>query len=153
MEVYLPRMVEMLAEAVEAERCAIYLYDKLNDELYCRVITGIVDKIDNLGDISIKRNIGVHGEAFSTGTPIYVRNAYADSKFDSTLDTKLNFVTRNLLVVPIVFGNKAIGVLEITNKCHANDFTECDLALIKQVTAETAIGITAFEMKQNIVSV
>lgn len=32
------------------------------------------------------------------------------------------------------------------------DFTECDLALLKQITSETAIGITAFEMKQNIVS-
>ena len=65
----------------------------------------------NLGDISIKRNKGVHGEAFSTGTPIYLKNAYADPKFDSTLDQKLNFVSRNVLVVPIVFGNKAIGVL------------------------------------------
>lgn len=62
MEVYLPRMVEMLAEAVEAERCAIYLYDKINDELYCRVITGSVESAGgNLGDISIKRNKGVHG--------------------------------------------------------------------------------------------
>ena len=52
----------MLAEAVEAERCAIYLYDKINDELYCRVITGSVDNAaGNVGDISIKRNKGVHG--------------------------------------------------------------------------------------------
>lgn len=52
----------MLAEVVEAERCAIYLYDKINDELYCRVITGSVETAGgNLGDISIKRSKGVHG--------------------------------------------------------------------------------------------
>lgn len=111
MELYLPRMIEMLAEVVEAERCAIFLYDKVHDELYCRVITGQVDDSEKLGDISIKRNRGVHGEAFSSGTPIYLKNAYADPKFDSYLDSRLNFATRNLLVVPIVFGNKAIGVL------------------------------------------
>ena len=31
MEIYLPRMIEMLAALLEVERCAIYLYDRAND--------------------------------------------------------------------------------------------------------------------------
>ena len=73
------------------------------------MITGSVDDTD----IAIKRDQGIHGEAFSTGTPIYLKNAYEDPKFDNSMDTKLNFVTRNMLVVPILFGNKAIGVFGI----------------------------------------
>ena len=39
-EFYLPRFVEMLAELLDVERCSLYLYNKANDELYCKVITG-----------------------------------------------------------------------------------------------------------------
>ena len=30
----------MLADLIDVERCSIYLYNKSNDELYCKVITG-----------------------------------------------------------------------------------------------------------------
>ena len=39
-EFYLPRLVECMATMLECERCAIYLYDRANDEIYCKVITG-----------------------------------------------------------------------------------------------------------------
>lgn len=39
-EYYLPRLVEMISDLVDVERCSMYLYDRLKDELYCKVITG-----------------------------------------------------------------------------------------------------------------
>lgn len=38
-EFYLPRLVEMISELLEVERCSIYLYDGQKDQLYCKVIT------------------------------------------------------------------------------------------------------------------
>ena len=39
-EFYLPRLVELLSDLLEVERCSIFLYDGVKDELYCKVITG-----------------------------------------------------------------------------------------------------------------
>jgi hypothetical protein len=39
-EYYLPRLVEMISDLLEVERCSIFLYDRSKDELYCKVITG-----------------------------------------------------------------------------------------------------------------
>jgi hypothetical protein len=39
-EFYLPRLVEMLSDLLEVERCSIFLYDGIKDQLYCKVITG-----------------------------------------------------------------------------------------------------------------
>lgn len=39
-EFYLPRLIELLSDLIEVERCGLYLYDRLKDELYCKVITG-----------------------------------------------------------------------------------------------------------------
>jgi hypothetical protein len=39
-EFYLPRLVEMISDLIDVERCSIFLYDRIKDELYCKVITG-----------------------------------------------------------------------------------------------------------------
>lgn len=39
-EFYLPRLVELLSDLIEVERCSLFLYDGVKDELYCKVITG-----------------------------------------------------------------------------------------------------------------
>ena len=40
MEFYLPRLVEMLSDLLDVERCSIFLYDGLKDNIFCKVITG-----------------------------------------------------------------------------------------------------------------
>ena len=40
LEFYLPRLVEMISDLIDVERCSIFLYDRVKDELYCKVITG-----------------------------------------------------------------------------------------------------------------
>lgn len=39
-EFYLPRLVEMISDLLDVQRCSIFLHDKQKDELYCKVITG-----------------------------------------------------------------------------------------------------------------
>ena len=40
LEFYLPRLVEMLSDLLDVERCSIFLYDGVKDQLFCKVITG-----------------------------------------------------------------------------------------------------------------
>jgi len=39
LEFYLPRLVEMLSDLLDVERCSIYLYDGVKDQIFCKVIT------------------------------------------------------------------------------------------------------------------
>lgn len=70
LEFYLPSLVEMMSDLVDAERCAMYLYDRAQDELYCKVITGRIKK-----QITFKRtqsgddNENILCRAFNTGKP------------------------------------------------------------------------------------
>jgi len=36
----LPRLVEMLSDLLDVERCSIFLYDGVKDSIFCKVITG-----------------------------------------------------------------------------------------------------------------
>lgn len=45
----------------------------------------------------------------------------------------LNFVTRNVIAVPVKFGNNTFGVLEAINK-KFGEYTNMDFRLMKIVT-------------------
>jgi hypothetical protein len=73
LEFYLPSFVEMVSDLVDSDRCTVYLYDRLSDELYCKVITGRLKR-----QISFKRTTddsNILCRAFNTGKPQHLRNA------------------------------------------------------------------------------
>jgi hypothetical protein len=70
-EFYLPRLIEMLSDLLDVERCGLYLYDRLQDELYCKVISGRMKE-----QINFKRTSqNIICESFNTGQVIHVHNA------------------------------------------------------------------------------
>jgi hypothetical protein len=40
LEFYLTRLVEMVSDLLDVERCSIFYYDGVKDSLFCKVITG-----------------------------------------------------------------------------------------------------------------
>lgn len=70
-EFYLPRLVEMIADLLDIERCSIYLYDRVKDEIYCKVITGRMK--DPISFSRMGHNILC--DVFNRGEAIYIRNA------------------------------------------------------------------------------
>lgn len=61
----------MMADLLDVERCSVYLYDRIKDEIYCKVITGRMKD-----PISFKRQSpNVLCEVFNKGESIHVKNA------------------------------------------------------------------------------
>lgn len=61
----------MISDLLDVERCSIYLYDKMKDELYCKVITGRMKE-----PISFKRqSANIISDVFNNGNTAYVKNA------------------------------------------------------------------------------
>lgn len=69
-EFYLPRLVELISDLIEVERCSIFLYDGIKDELYCKVITGRIR--DAISFERSKQNI--LSSVFNTGQFAYVKD-------------------------------------------------------------------------------
>jgi hypothetical protein len=71
LEFYLPRLVEMLSDLLDVERCSIFLYDGVKDQLFCKVITGRLRE-----PINFKRESqNVISSVFNTGLPKHFRKA------------------------------------------------------------------------------
>ena len=129
-EAYLRQLVDLCAQAVDAERCTVYIVDQAKKELYARVAQRTTT------EIRLPVGQGLAGQVAITGETINVPDAYADARFDRNIDLRTGFRTLNMLCVP-VWGRagKVVGVIQALNK-RDGTFERRDQMLLEQV-AET----------------
>lgn len=120
--------------ALNADRCSIFLYDKYTNELYSRVASGL----DNQ-EIRFPANLGLAGYVYSTGQIIKIDDAYNDPNFNKEIDYKTGYKTKNLVCIPLRNSNhEIIGVFQVINKLNDEFFTDKDVELL--VSISTSIG-------------
>ena len=80
LEFYLPRLVEMISDLLDVERCSIFLYDGVKDSLFCKVITGRLRE-----PISFPRESqNCIASVFNTGLPKHYKKVQ-DQKYSAEL--------------------------------------------------------------------
>ncbi|CAG9334189.1 unnamed protein product [Blepharisma stoltei] len=114
---------------VNCERVTIYLYDDKEIELVSVVATGLE------GVIRISTNRGLASIAFTSGKIVNVENAEQHSLFNSEIDAKTGFKTKEVLAVPI--GNK--GVLQCLNKANLTPFSKSDEMRVSSIASVISV--------------
>ena len=92
----LEALVEMTSLALDCDRSSFFLNDAGTGELYSRVAQGVRRR-----EIRLLNNDGIIGAAFQTGRSIIVDDAYADPRFNPTIDRETGYVTKTILCVPL----------------------------------------------------
>jgi len=127
----LEALVEMTSLAIRCDRCSFFLNDVATGELYSRVAQGVHRR-----EIRLLNKEGIAGAAFQTGLSIIVDDAYADPRFNATIDRDTGYLTKTVLCVPLVTGKgEVIGVAQALNKVGGT-FTERDQALLEGIAAQ-----------------
>lgn len=73
--------------------------------------------------------------------PAVVHDPRSDERFYSDVDAGSDFETESLAAVPLVLGDRAIGVLEVVNKLGAGPFGDEDLAKATAFAAVAAVAL------------
>lgn len=137
-DVLLPRLVELMSEFLDAERCSVFLYDRRTGELFTKVAVGLA------GEVRIRSERGIAGAVFTSGEPLLIPDAYADARFDATIDEQTGFRTRDLLCVPLKHTRggrtEIVGVAQVLNKRHRT-FDEEDVKLLEALSAPAATAL------------
>ena len=134
LDVLLPRLIEIVSEALGADRSTLFLYDAETHELFSRVAQG-----DAMGEIRFPCDRGIAGAAFTSGTAIVIPDAYADPRFNPEVDRRTGYRTRNILSSPLRNMRKEIiGVTQVLNKNNGADFDDEDQTLLDALTSQAA---------------
>jgi GAF domain-containing protein len=127
------KLVAVGYRLINAERITLFLVDELRNELYCQVS----QDVEGLRTIRIPIGQGIAGNVASSGVPVNIANAYADARFDRSVDDKTGFKTRSILCVPVLSSHqhKTVAVIQAINKI-GGPFSKADEQLLDAFCAE-----------------
>lgn len=132
----LERIIATVTQLLNAERSTLFLNDEKTNELYTEIGEGL-----GVAKIRIPNHLGIAGAVFSSGNTVNIPHAYADLRFNPSVDRKTGFFTRSILCTPLVNKQgKVIGVTQVLNK-RGGVFTDNDAARLKAFTAQLAVAL------------
>jgi hypothetical protein len=83
---------------------------------------------------------GLAGSVMEARQAEVFNDVQADPRFYNKFDSDSDFVTRNMIAVPLIAGDEDIGVLEVINKVDG-DFSDDDLMFLQTVAEEIAFAV------------
>ena len=129
-------LIEMTTAELNAERGTLFLHDPDTNELYSRVAQGTINR-----EIRLLSNRGIAGTVFTSGEPLLIKDAYADNRFNRSIDEQTGFTTTSILCVPIrTVRGTIIGVAETLNK-RQGAFTAHDRELLEAMTSQGTLAL------------
>ena len=134
------KLMQTIAEearnAVQADRCTVFLYDKDTDELWSKVALGLGSQ-----ELRFNASQGIAGSVFRTGEIVNIKDAYSDSRFNKEVDSKTGYKTKTILCMPIRnIEQEIIGVFQILNK-FGGYFTQEDEDILISIGSSAGISL------------
>ena len=141
----LRRIVDLVAQAMAADRATLFLIDPSTGELVSRAA-----HLPELPEIRLPPGQGIAGHVAQTRRPVAAKNADDHPRFAAGIDRITGYKTVTVLAAPILGpaataeAAEVLGVLQVLNK-KAGQFDDRDRELLCELAAEvaTALGETA----------
>ena len=129
-------IAQQIQQALEADRCTVFLLDDEHNELWSKVALGLEIK-----EIRFASNKGLAGHVAMTGETINIKNAYESEYFNKDIDLQTGYKTKNILCMPIRnLSHQIVGVFQVLNKFDG-DFTQKDEDLLIAIGSSAGIAL------------
>lgn len=137
----LQTIVEAAARLFGAAASSIALVNEKQQMLEFRVATGI-GREEVIG-MRIPLDRGIAGYVAMTSQPMAISNVQQDPRFAQETAEKTGYVPRSILAMPLLSGDRVIGVIEVLDKINAPSFGIQDMELLGIFARQAAIAIDA----------
>jgi adenylate cyclase len=132
----LQKIVGKTSEVMNADRCTLFLVDRVTGGLWSKVAQGA-----EMSEIRVPRGMGVAGHVALTGETVNIRDAYQDPRFNPEVDRRTGYRTRTILCMPLRNEKgEIVGVMQVLNK-REGVFTEEDEQLLDALGSQTTIAL------------
>ena len=129
-----PRMLELAKSITEAQAASLLLYDPLLDILeFASIADDALDEkhIETLrNSVKVRIGEGISGWVAQNRKPLIINDVQNDPRFLKLVDKKSGITTRNLICVPLVYGDDLLGVLNVLNSKTKKRFDEEDQEIL-----------------------
>lgn len=134
----LREIIQAAIELTHSEAASIMLADPQTGELRFEATTNIESA--QMEGLVIPIDNSIAGWIFTNAQPLIVPDTSQDPRWNRNVDSRIAFVTRSIIGVPLINRGKAIGVLQALNKTNG-PFTEDDTNILATLAAQAAVAI------------
>lgn len=135
----LRQIVRVAASVLDAEAAALFLVDEERDELKFEVALG--GRSEAVENMSLPLGEGLAGYVASTGQPLAVSNVEKDARFAAAFAQKVAYIPKNVLCVPMILGDRTVGVLEMLDKRGGVPFGVRDIEVLGHFARLAALTV------------
>ncbi|MBL0059671.1 MAG: GAF domain-containing protein [Elusimicrobia bacterium] len=132
-------VMELAARVVRAESGSLLLKDEKTGELYFDVALGTAG--EKVKTVRLNPGEGLAGWVASHQIPLIVNDVQSDPRWTPRVDDRSDFVTRQVVAVPLLRQGRLLGVVEGINKTGAPGFTSVDRRALEIFSAQAAVAI------------
>lgn len=136
MDMLVMKVMNFAQRLVDADRASLFLVDAKSKELYAtifdvgnnggRLESGEEPRVPSSPkEIRFPLGTGIAGQVALTGEILNITDAYADQRFNRSIDQLTGYRTESILCMPIFIRGNIIGVVQMVNK-HSGYFTKED---------------------------
>lgn len=129
--------VEQIAGILKTQKCSLMLYDQKKQDLFIQAAKGLSESTI----LNIRKKMGepIAGIIAQKREPVLVSNIEYDKHFQQS--NRPYYATRSFISVPVLFGQKLLGVINAADKFSTSweVFSETDLKMLCVI--QRAVGI------------
>jgi signal transduction histidine kinase/DNA-binding response OmpR family regulator len=136
LQILFERTIEAVSDILQIETASLMLLE--GDELRVVEAVGLPGEIIGKATVPIGR--GISGHVAGTGKPLLINDINRHEKFTPS-SFRDQYSTQSALCVPLIRGERVLGVLNANNKKSGEAFTESDRDLLVTIAAQVAMSI------------
>ncbi len=135
----LQSIVEVAMAIFEARASSIFLFNEDADELVFEAVAG--EGSDSLVGRRYPSSTGIAGWVLTTRQPVVLEDVRRDLRFAREVAESTGYVPRALMAVPLLHGERALGVLEVLDRPQGKAFTLPEMGLLGLFASQAAIAL------------
>lgn len=139
------RILQKVSELLPAENWSLLVLDEETGELHFELTVGL--DLEQVKDVRLHLGQGVAGKVALEQKPAFVRDVSKCDFFYNQVDCLTGFATEAIICVPLIFGGKTLGVIEVVNPRNAESNP---LPLLSIIADYAAIAVENMRRYQEI---
>jgi GAF domain-containing protein len=132
-------IVEVARSIFGARASSILLLDDEKEELVFEAVVG--EGEDELLGTRFSAGKGIAGWVLATRTPLVIEDVQRDPRFASDVAEDTGYVPSGLMAAPLLYEEKALGVLEVLDRPERSQFSLQEMELLGLFANQAAIAV------------
>lgn len=145
----LAKIVKFCQELADAHEASILLYDEDADELYFKQTMGAMGEAIKKVRVPLDKP-SIAGAVLRSRKPEIINDVAADPRHFKGVDKVAKYPTKTMLSVPIVWGEKVFGVINVINKKEDGVFDEEDQELLGVLASHTGVVLNNVHLMEDL---